>query len=199
MASQFSFLPKSANRRHLFSVYGTNDIDLALFWNIPKLNRRGHHYIIGINLSVQQNPFQPITADSISSGVLDNESEDSEDDEDGEGQGEGQGEAQGEAQGEVEAQGKGQGKGKKKGKATKKTEKTEKARRALFEQTLRDRAALVQALTVNPQFRDESPVKISMRSEDAIRHDFSRTRQVYPLSPSPLSRFGEHENPIRYV
>ncbi|KAF9350587.1 Trafficking protein particle complex 8 [Mortierella sp. NVP85] len=156
LASQFLFLPKSANRRHLFSVYGTNDIDLALFWNIPKLNRRGHHYIIGINLSVQQNPFQPITADSISSGVLDNENEDGENGEDGEDDEDGE-----------------------------KTEKTEKARRALFEQTLRDRAALVQALTVNPQFRDESPVKISMRSEDAIRHDFSRTRQA--LSPFTLA------------
>ncbi|KAF9096380.1 Trafficking protein particle complex 8 [Mortierella sp. AD031] len=125
LTAQFASIPAAVDRRHLFSVYGSNDIDLALFWNIPKMNRRGHHYIIGINLGVQQNPFQPI---------------DPADDLDGEG-------------GE-----------------------TETARRALYEQTMRDQAALVQALTMNPQFRDDSPVKIWMRSEDLIKHDFSQTR-----------------------
>ncbi|KAF8977179.1 Trafficking protein particle complex 8 [Entomortierella lignicola] len=125
LKTQFSSIPANIDRRNLFSVYGSNDIDLALFWNIPKMNRRGHHYIIGINLGVQQNPFQPI---------------DPTDDLDGEG------------------------------------EETETARRALYEQTMRDQAALVQALTMNPHFRDESPVKISMRSEDSVQHDFTQER-----------------------
>ncbi|KAI8599084.1 ER-golgi trafficking TRAPP I complex 85 kDa subunit-domain-containing protein [Dissophora ornata] len=125
LTSQFVSIPATIDRRHLFSVYGSNDIDLALFWNIPKMNRRGHHYIIGINLSVQQNPFQPI--DPV----------DELDGENGE---------------------------------------TETARRALYEQTMRDQAALVQALTMNPHFRDESPVKISMRSEDAVKHNFGQKR-----------------------
>ncbi|KAI1286568.1 hypothetical protein EDD11_000231 [Mortierella claussenii] len=92
------------------------------------MNRRGHHYIIGINLAVQQNPFQPI--DPVD---------------------------------EVDADGNS-------------LEETETARRALYEQTMRDQAALVQALTMNPHFRDESPVKISMKSEDAVQHDFGQTR-----------------------
>ncbi|KAF9909923.1 Trafficking protein particle complex 8 [Linnemannia zychae] len=125
LTAQFTSIPAAVDRRHLFSVYGSNDIDLALFWNIPKMNRRGHHYIIGINLGVQQNPFQPI---------------DPADDLDGEG-------------GE-----------------------TETARRALYEQTMRDQAALVHALTINPQFRDDSPVKIWIRSDDAVPHDFSQSR-----------------------
>lgn len=84
------------------------------------MNRRGHHYIIGINLGVQQNPFQPLDPnDELEEGS------------------------------------------------------EETARRALYEQTMRDQAALVQALTMNPHFRDESPVKISMRSEDSIQHPFS--------------------------
>lgn len=125
LTAQFASIPAAVDRRHLFSVYGSNDIDLALFWNIPKMNRRGHHYIIGINLGVQQNPFQPI---------------DPADDLDGEG-------------GE-----------------------TETARRALYEQTMRDQAALVHALTTNPQFRDDSPVKIWIRSKDVVHHDFSQSR-----------------------
>ncbi|KAF9431013.1 Trafficking protein particle complex 8 [Podila epigama] len=121
LGTQFSSIPATVDRRHLFSMYGSNDIDLALFWNIPKMNRRGHHYIIGINLGVQQNPFQPLDpSDELEDG----------------------------------------------------TEET--ARRALYEQTMRDQAALVQALTMNPHFRDESPVKISIRSKDSLRHDFSR-------------------------
>ncbi|KAF9190349.1 Trafficking protein particle complex 8 [Haplosporangium sp. Z 11] len=125
LTSQFASIPATVDHRHLFSVYGTNDFDLALFWSIPKMNRRGHHYIIGINLGVQQNPFQSIDpADEL----------------DGEG------------------------------------EETETARRALYEQTMRDQAALVQALTMNPHFKDESPVKVSIRSEDSVRHDFTQSR-----------------------
>ncbi|KAG0240476.1 Trafficking protein particle complex 8 [Mortierella sp. GBA43] len=139
LKSQFSFLPKSVDRRHLFPIYGTSDIDLALFWEIPKLNRRGHHYIIGINLSSQQNPFQPI--DPSSGGFEYDEGD------------------------QKTGDGKGQGK-----------ENAEAHQaRALFERTVKERASLVQALTMNPQFRDESPVKISMLCEDAIQHDFSRT------------------------
>ncbi|KAF9439180.1 Trafficking protein particle complex 8 [Entomortierella beljakovae] len=125
LKNQFSSIPANIDRRHLFTVYGSNDIDLALFWNIPKMNRRGHHYIIGINLGVQQNPFQPM---------------DPSDDPDGEG------------------------------------EDTETARRALYAQTMRDQAALVQALTMNPHFRDDSPVKITMRSEDVVQHNFTEKR-----------------------
>ncbi|KAG0259994.1 Trafficking protein particle complex 8 [Mortierella polycephala] len=125
LISQFASIPATVDHRHLFSVYGTNDFDLALFWSIPKMNRRGHHYIIGINLGVQQNPFQSI---------------DPVDELDGEG------------------------------------EETETARRALYEQTMRDQAALVQALTMNPHFRDESPVKVSIRSEDSVKHDFTQSR-----------------------
>lgn len=126
LAAQFSMIPSSIERKHLFSVYGTNDIDLALFWSIPKLNRRGHHYIIGINLGVQQNPYQPVPAVSYGTAA---DGEDGDDDE----------------------------------------EKVA-ASRALYEQTMRDQVALVNALTNNPHFRDESPVKISLRSADEIKH-----------------------------
>ncbi|KAF9162794.1 hypothetical protein DFQ26_003224 [Actinomortierella ambigua] len=61
-----------------------NDIDLALFRNIPKLNRRGHHYIIGINLGVQQNPHQSIPAvNSVSYGAAVSEEDEDDDDDDG--------------------------------------------------------------------------------------------------------------------
>jgi hypothetical protein len=125
LTTQFSSIPTSIDRRNLFTVYGSNDIDLALYWNIPKLNRRGHHYIIGINLGVQMNPFQPI---------------DPMDDIDGDG------------------------------------DDTETARRALYEQTMRDQAALVHALTMNPHFNDGSPAKIAMWSEDFVNHDFTQSR-----------------------
>ncbi|RKO97642.1 hypothetical protein CXG81DRAFT_26715 [Caulochytrium protostelioides] len=36
----------------LFSLYGTDDVDLALFWKDTS-GKMGHHYIIGINLSLQ--------------------------------------------------------------------------------------------------------------------------------------------------
>jgi hypothetical protein len=42
----------------LFTLYNTGDIDLALYWDIPQMKRHGHHYIIGVNLGVQQNPYQ---------------------------------------------------------------------------------------------------------------------------------------------
>ncbi|KAF9584424.1 Trafficking protein particle complex 8 [Lunasporangiospora selenospora] len=128
IANQFSFIPAAIDRRSLFPIYGSNDIDLALFWNIPKMNRRGHHYIIGINLGVQQNPFQPISEYGYGT-------------EDG-------------ADGEEEFA----------------------RRRALYEQTMKDQAALIQSLTSNPHFRDESPVKISMKSEDLVHHDFGPKR-----------------------
>ncbi|KAF9896096.1 hypothetical protein BX616_008149, partial [Lobosporangium transversale] len=118
LATQFSSIPVAVDRRHLFTVYGSNDIDLALFWNIPKMNRRGHHFIIGINLAVQQNPFQPI--DPVDDLTFD---------------------ADGNIVEGAEA------------------EATETARRALYEQTMRDQAALVQALTMNPHFKDDSPTE----------------------------------------
>ncbi|KAI8994486.1 ER-golgi trafficking TRAPP I complex 85 kDa subunit-domain-containing protein [Pilobolus umbonatus] len=42
----------------LFTLYNSGDIDITLYWDIPQLKRYGHHYIIGVNLGVQQNPFQ---------------------------------------------------------------------------------------------------------------------------------------------
>jgi hypothetical protein len=39
-------------------LYNSGDVDLTLYWNIPQLKRHGHHYIIGVNLGVQQNPYQ---------------------------------------------------------------------------------------------------------------------------------------------
>ena len=55
-------------------------------------------------------------------------------------------------------------------------EETETARRALYEQTMRDQAALVHALTMNPHFNDGSPAKIAMFSDDVVHHDFSQSR-----------------------
>ncbi|KAL7316394.1 hypothetical protein PS15m_005491 [Mucor circinelloides] len=43
---------------HLFTLYNSGDVDLTLYWDIPQMKRHGHHYIIGVNLGVQQNPFQ---------------------------------------------------------------------------------------------------------------------------------------------
>lgn len=99
-------------------MYETNDIDLSLFWEIPKRVdsavpiRRGHHYIIGINLAVPQNPFQ----------------------------------------------------GKLLSKPTP---------RVMFEATAKERLQLVNSLTRNRAFKDESPVKIMVKCHDYHKHDFS--------------------------
>lgn len=45
----------------LFTLYTSGDVDLTLYWDIPQMKRHGHHYIIGVNLGVQQNPFQGTT------------------------------------------------------------------------------------------------------------------------------------------
>lgn len=45
----------------LFTLFNSGDVDLTLYWNIPEMKRHGHHYIIGVNLGVQQNPFQGTT------------------------------------------------------------------------------------------------------------------------------------------
>ncbi|KAJ1547903.1 Trafficking protein particle complex 8, partial [Nowakowskiella sp. JEL0078] len=49
---------------NLFTLYSTDDVDLALFWDTPSISqsttvpeRSGHHYVIGINLSLQS-PLQ---------------------------------------------------------------------------------------------------------------------------------------------
>lgn len=39
--------------KDLFSLYFTDDIDLSVCWEIPGANRRGHHYIMGVNASTQ--------------------------------------------------------------------------------------------------------------------------------------------------
>jgi hypothetical protein len=46
---------KQAN---VFTLYNTSDIDLTLYWDMPTMQRHGHHYIIGVNLGVHQNPYQ---------------------------------------------------------------------------------------------------------------------------------------------
>ena len=43
----------------LFTLYGSNDLDLICFWEIPGSTRKGHHHIVGIFLGVQQPPLQP--------------------------------------------------------------------------------------------------------------------------------------------
>lgn len=48
---------------HLFTLYNSGDVDLTLYWDIPQMKRHGHHYIIGVNLGVQQNPFQGNSSD----------------------------------------------------------------------------------------------------------------------------------------
>ncbi len=44
---------KAKDLRKFFATYLTDDIDLCLFWDIPGTNRRGHHYVMGVNLSLQ--------------------------------------------------------------------------------------------------------------------------------------------------
>ncbi|KAI8641827.1 ER-golgi trafficking TRAPP I complex 85 kDa subunit-domain-containing protein [Parasitella parasitica] len=55
--TQFPNIPKD-KYNHLFTLYKTGDVDLTLYWDIPQMKRHGHHYIIGVNLGVMQNPFQ---------------------------------------------------------------------------------------------------------------------------------------------
>lgn len=50
---------------HLFTLYNSGDVDLTLYWDIPQMKRHGHHYIIGVNLGVQQNPFQGNSSDLV--------------------------------------------------------------------------------------------------------------------------------------
>ncbi|KAI9315655.1 ER-golgi trafficking TRAPP I complex 85 kDa subunit-domain-containing protein [Dichotomocladium elegans] len=43
-------------------LYNAGDLDLTLYWDIPSMNRHGHHYIIGISLTDQTDiPPQPLT------------------------------------------------------------------------------------------------------------------------------------------
>lgn len=55
--SQFPTIA-SSRYNQLFTLYNSGDVDLTLYWDIPQLKRHGHHYIIGVNLGVQQNPYQ---------------------------------------------------------------------------------------------------------------------------------------------
>ncbi|KAG9298934.1 hypothetical protein G9A89_015956 [Geosiphon pyriformis] len=99
--------------QEIFTLYTTNDVDLSLYWNIPNLQRQGHHYIIGINLGLQQNPFQVKDLLSITP-----------------------------------------------------------PNRALFEQTFRERTLLINSLLKNKHFKDESPLKLSLKCADIHHHDF---------------------------
>ncbi|CAG8680954.1 5916_t:CDS:2, partial [Dentiscutata heterogama] len=97
---------------------------LSLYWNIPTLSRQGHHYIIGINLGVQQNPFLSQNVASIQS-------------------------------------------------------------KALFEQTIRERNALINSLLKNKNFKDESPLKLVTQCADVYEHDFrNRSFCVVPIKIS---------------
>jgi hypothetical protein len=58
--SQFPSISEERYSR-LFTLYNSGDVDLTLYWDIPQMKRHGHHYIIGVNLGVQQNPFQGTT------------------------------------------------------------------------------------------------------------------------------------------
>lgn len=117
LSTQFPSITAS-QQKTTFALYETNDIDLSLFWEIPKRadspapTRRGHHYIIGISLAVPQNPFQ--------------------------------------------------------GKLSK------IAPRVMFEATAKERLQLVNNLTRNRAFKDESPVKIMVKSGDYHKHDFTQ-------------------------
>lgn len=59
LESQFPNISKD-RYSSLFTLYSSGDVDLTLYWDIPQMKRHGHHYIIGVNLGVQQNPFQGI-------------------------------------------------------------------------------------------------------------------------------------------
>jgi hypothetical protein len=57
LEGQFPNIAK--DRYHqLFTLFNSGDVDLTLYWDIPQMQRHGHHYIVGVNLGVQQNPFQ---------------------------------------------------------------------------------------------------------------------------------------------
>ncbi|KAI9015853.1 hypothetical protein CLU79DRAFT_335245 [Phycomyces nitens] len=97
----------------MFTLYNSSDVDLTIYWNIPNMKRHGHHYIIGVNLGIVQNPFQgQVTASKGNSG------------------------------------------------------------RTMFEQTAKERATLLSSLTKNKILKDESPIKLMVKANDAVHHDF---------------------------
>ncbi|CAI2163877.1 1745_t:CDS:10 [Funneliformis geosporum] len=112
LINQFPFISPNKHR-NIFTLYNTNDVDLALYWNIPhsQSQRQGHHYIIGINLGVQQNPFQG-------------------------------------------------------------SNKSLGHNRALFEATVRERTLLLNSLSKNKNFKDDSPLKLVIQCADIYKHDF---------------------------
>ncbi|RUP46788.1 ER-golgi trafficking TRAPP I complex 85 kDa subunit-domain-containing protein [Jimgerdemannia flammicorona] len=118
LTMQFPSTLLAKRPRNYFTLYGANDIDLALYWRIPNMQRHGHHYIIGINLAVQQNPFQGSRA------LL---------------------------------------------------EATAAPTRAMYEATTKERAVLVNSLTKNKYFKDESPVKVMVRCADVHAFDFTKS------------------------
>ncbi|CAG8459139.1 6976_t:CDS:10 [Ambispora leptoticha] len=124
LSNQFPALTQKQHEE-IFTLYTTNDIDLVIYWNIPSSQRQGHHYIIGINLGVQQNPFQGKEILAFAASA---------------------------------------------------------PNRALFEQTARERAILVNSLLKNKHFKDESPLKILLKCEDKYTHNFvSENLCVLPI------------------
>ncbi|KAG0191141.1 Trafficking protein particle complex 8 [Apophysomyces sp. BC1034] len=106
----------------LFTLYNSSDVDLTLYWDIPNMKRHGHHYIIGVNLGIAQNPFQ----------------------------------------GRIEAG-------------------TGGNNRTIFEATAKERWALVNNLTRNKAFKDESPIKLMVETADSVQHDFDRGLLKVPV------------------
>ncbi|CAO3630125.1 unnamed protein product [Cunninghamella blakesleeana] len=101
----------------VFTLYNTSDIDLTLYWDIPNMKKHGHHYIIGVNLGVVQNPYQEHYNGKRVSNA--------------------------------------------------------NSGRSLFEQTAKEKAALVNSLTKNLATKEESPIKLTVHSLDAVKHDFN--------------------------
>jgi hypothetical protein len=65
---------KPQNIKNIFTTYYTDDVDVCVFWEIPSANRKGHHYIMGINLGAQgplqlQNRMGKKTLEQLSSNT----------------------------------------------------------------------------------------------------------------------------------
>ncbi|CAG8460304.1 5163_t:CDS:10 [Ambispora gerdemannii] len=124
LSNQFPALTQKQHEQ-IFTLYTTNDVDLVIYWNIPSSQRQGHHYIIGINLGVQQNPFQGKEILALVASA---------------------------------------------------------PNRALFEQTIKERAILVNSLLKNKHFKEESPLKVLLKCKDMYEHNFvSESLCVLPI------------------
>jgi hypothetical protein len=70
----------NSQRDNIFPLFMSNDIDMSLHWEVKnsgeetKTQRRGHHFIIGINFSIPQNPLLDIVPIKSTSSLLDGKS-----------------------------------------------------------------------------------------------------------------------------